>query len=245
MKFRLKSMLVPIATFAILTAAHAAQAQYIGDAYGLALNLNVVNIVGLGTVVGDTGYLPSAGGGPLTFNVLSASVGTGGLGGLGATTGVITNSTVGAAGVVNSSAEVDNLAALPPLLNNLSLTASVVKSTATANSSGQSGSSLVTGLQFGGVNVNVTGAANQTVVDALGNTLVINEQIHNADGSLTVNALDLTLVGGLTKLRVASSTAGFPIAAATPEPGSVALFAGVLLSGGCFAVRRRRRKPTR
>lgn len=243
MKFRLNSMLVPVATVAILLSGHAAQAQYIGDAYGLALNLNVLNIAGLGTIIADTGNLPGAGGGPLTANLASASVGTGGLGGLGATTGVINTSTQGISNVVTSFAVVNGLNALPPLLNNISLTATTVRSDASATSSGQIGSTTISNLMFGGVAINVTGAANQTVVDALGNTLVINEQIHNANGSLTVNALDLTLAGGLTKLRVASSTAGVPLAA-TPEPGSVALFAGVLVSGG-FAARRRRKKVTR
>jgi len=239
---RLKSTLVLVGTIATFAFAQPAQAQYIGDAYGLALNLDVLNIVGLGTVVADTGQSPGAGGGPFTVNLLTASVGTGGLGGLGANTGVVSTSTHGIANVASSFAEVDNLAALPPLLNNVQLTASVVRSDASANSSGQIGSSTITGLHFGGIAISVTGLPNQTVVDLLGNTLVINEQIHNPNGSLTVNALDLSLLGGATKLRVSSSTAGFPTAA-TPEPGSMALFTGVLVSSG-FAIRRRR-KPVR
>ena len=44
---------------------------------------------------------------------------------------------------------------------------------------------------FGNIAISVSGAPNQTVVDLLGNTLTLNEQIHNLNGSLTVNALDL------------------------------------------------------
>ena len=65
--------------------------------------------------------------------------------------------------------------------------------------------------------------------------MLINEQIHNPDGSLTVNALDLTLLNSASQLRVSSATAGFN-GLATPEPCSIALFAGLMMSGGLFAV---------
>jgi hypothetical protein len=198
------------ATVAILGYAGPAHAQYIGDAYGLNLNLNPLNLLNLGTTIADTGALPSAGGGPFTANLLNATVGTGGLGGLGATTGVINTSTQGLTGVVNSSAVVNNLSVLPPLLDAVSLTATTVTSSATASSSGEFGSSTITGLHFGGNAITVTGAVNQTVVDALGNTLIINEQIHNANGSLTVNALGLQF-----HRRLPGSNAG------TRQPGVV------------------------
>ena len=107
---------------------------------------------------------------------------------------------------------------------------------------------------FGNIDISVSGAPNQTVVDLLGNTLTLNEQIHNLNGSLTVNALDLrtaatinaplfrperdqnegdyeavivarllSLLGGTSRLRVSSSTAGFTGGASTLEPGSMAL----------------------
>ena len=123
--------------------------------------------------------------------VFTASAGTGGLGGLGAATGVIHTSTQGISSVVNSSAVVDNLSVLPPLLDSVQLSATVVSSSATANSGGTSGSSTIAGLMFGNIAISVSGAPNQTVVDLLGNTLTLNEQIHNLNGSLTVNALDL------------------------------------------------------
>jgi len=236
MKFRLNAMLALFATVAILVLARPVRAQYIGDAYGLNLNL-----VGLGLLTaGDTGALPSSGGGPFTEHLLSASLGSATLG-LGATTGVIDTSTQGIGGVVNSSATVNGLNVIPPLLSSIQLSATTITSQATANSGGTSGSSTITNLVFGNVAINVTGAANQTVVDALGNTLIINQQIHNANGSLTVNALDLQLLGSVVSLKVSSSTAGYTGLASTPEPGSMALLTGALITGGVFTVRRRRK----
>jgi hypothetical protein len=231
---------IPLAAIAILTFVKPAQAQYIGDTYGLTLKLLNLGLV----AVGDTGALLPGGGGLFTTHLLSANIGAGVSVGatsadLGATTGVIDTSTQGLGGVATSFARVNNLAVVPPLASTLQLSATVVRSDATANSGGTIGGSTITGLLFGSISINVTGAPNQTVFDTLGNKLVINEQIHNLDGSLTVNALDLTLLSSASQLRVSCSTAGFN-GPATPEPGSVPLLGGLMISGGLFAIRRRK-----
>ena len=62
MKNRLNSMLVLFAAIAILSCASPVRAQYLGDAYGLNLNLDALNLLSLGVTIADTGALPSAGG---------------------------------------------------------------------------------------------------------------------------------------------------------------------------------------
>ncbi len=61
MKFRSNTALALFATIATLTFARPVQAQYVGNAYGLKLNLLNLGLV----TVGNTGALPSGGGGPL------------------------------------------------------------------------------------------------------------------------------------------------------------------------------------
>lgn len=61
-KNRLNSMLVLFAAIAILSCASPVRAQYLGDAYGLNLNLDALNLLSLGVTIADTGALPSAGG---------------------------------------------------------------------------------------------------------------------------------------------------------------------------------------
>jgi len=78
-----------------------------------------------------------------------------------------------------------------------------VQSNTSVSCQGVSGSSTISGLVFAGVAVVVTGAANQTVSAPGVATLVINEQIFAA-GSITVNALHLTLASG-EELTICSS----------------------------------------
>lgn len=237
---RTNSTIVVFATIAVMTLSRPSHAQYIGDAYGLKLNVLSLGVVS----VADTGPLPSAGGGPFTVHLLNAGVGSSAAG-LGATTGVIDTSTQGLGGVATSFAVVNNLNVLPPLGTSLQLSATVVRSDASASSGGTVGSSTITGLVFGSNSITVTGAPNQTVLDAFGDTLIINEQLHNPDGSLTVNALDLSVINSTATLRVSSATAGFAGGAVTPEPGSFALLAGIIVSGGLFTVRRSRKSVVR
>jgi hypothetical protein len=70
-----------------------------------------------------------------------------------------------------------------------------VQANTSASCVGVTGSTTISGLVFAGVAVVVTGAANQTVSVPGVATLVINEQIRAA-GSITVNALHLTLASG-------------------------------------------------
>ena len=237
MNFRTNSMLMLFAAAVTMTVPRPAQAQYTGDAYALKLNVPSLALI----TIGDTGPLPSSGGGPFTKNLANANVGSN-VAGLGATTGVINDSTKGLGGVATSFAIVNNLNVTTTTPLSL-LSATLVRSDASASSGGTVGSSTITGLVFNANSVTVTGAPNQTVLDAFGDTLIINQQILNGDGSLTVNALDLSLVGGTSSLVVSSATAGFGggAANATPEPGGLALLTGVLVSGGLFAIRRGRK----
>lgn len=82
------------------------------------------------------------------------------------------------------------LSALPPL----AIPANAAH--ATARRDAVSGSVPTDGKGFGGVSIDVTGEANQTVTVPGVGTLVINEQLRGAGGDLTVHALHLWLPGG-------------------------------------------------
>jgi hypothetical protein len=75
------------------------------------------------------------------------------------------------------------------------LSCTSLQANTSASCVGVTGSTTISELVFAGVAVVVTGAANQTVSVPGVATLVINEQIRAA-GSITVNALHLTLASG-------------------------------------------------
>jgi hypothetical protein len=106
-------------------------------------------------------------------------------------------------------------------------TASVISSECTSTSSGITGSSDLADLNLGSLG-HVSAATPNLDIDVPGVLrIVANEQIHNADGSLTVNALHITLLGGqVTKalgsgdIVLASSTCGpaTPVSVTTSTP---------------------------
>src|SRR5437870_560784 len=96
-----------------------------------------------------------------------------------------------------SEAAVGSLVLLPGTAYNV--TADFAMSRAFATCSVVRGDTDIANLQVAGVPVSVTGAPNQ-VVDVLGvATLIINEQTPTSTG-ITVNALDLSTVGGVQVL---------------------------------------------
>jgi len=86
------------------------------------------------------------------------------------------------------------------------ISADFVMATATAVlGAAGSGSSLIDNLSIGGVSIDVTGEANQTILIP-GGQVVINEQTVSAAGT-TVNALHAT-VSGVVDVVIGSATAG-------------------------------------
>jgi hypothetical protein len=158
---------------------------YSGRAYGAQVKL--VNPQPNVLLFSDTGNLPSAGGS------LSASLLTIALGGT-LTSTTISASTQGSAGVATSTAHQENVSAFPGQA--AALTATVVEAHSQATCGGVQGSSVVTGLTFGGTPVVVSGQPNQTITLGVIATLVINEQIVASATDITVNALHLTLGTG-------------------------------------------------
>lgn len=170
---------------------------YSGRAYGA-----YVNVLGFGPMYfADTGSLPVAGGSLSSF-LLNVSVP-----GVIEANQLVTN-TKGVNCVSNSDATVQHLYVLQG--TSAQVVASTVTSKSKADCSGTSGSSVITDLSFGGVPVVVTGGPNQTVTIPGVATLVINEQIVSP-GSITVNALHLTLVGGTQEVIISVRTAISPV----------------------------------
>ena len=134
----------------------------------------------------DTGPLPG-GGGNLSATQPSVQVGLNVY-----AAASLTASAIGSGETTSCSSSQDQVSAFGGLL-----VAASVRANAEANCAGATGSSTISGLALGGVNVNVTGAANQTVSIPGVATLVINEQVVGSSATdLTVNALHLTLATG-------------------------------------------------
>jgi hypothetical protein len=166
--------------------AGAQSVTYSGRAYGAQVIL--VNPQPNVLLFSDTGNLPSSGG-SLSATLLTIALGTT------LSSHTISASTSGSAGVATSSAHQETVVAFTG--QPAQLTADVVEAHSQATCGGVSGSSVVTGLTFGGNAVVVTGAPNQTVTLGVLATLVINEQIVVSGAQdITVNALHLTLGTG-------------------------------------------------
>ncbi|HEX3790625.1 MAG TPA: choice-of-anchor P family protein [Pseudonocardiaceae bacterium] len=135
-----------------------------------------------------------------------------------------------ASGDVTAKAELVQVA-LPVLaaLAGRTPTASVISSQCHATAAGITGSSDLADLDLGRIGDVAAATPNLTVGIPGVLQVTADEQIHNADGSLTVNALDIKLLGGqLTgalgtgDIVLASSTCGPATAVATtpPAPGA-------------------------
>ena len=166
--------------------ADAATTTYSGRAYGAQVVL--VNPAPNVLFFSDTGPLPS-GGGSLSASLLTILLGTT------LSSHTISASTSGSASVASSSAHQEAVVVFSG--QPAQVTADVVEAHSQATCGGVSGSSVVTGLTFGGTSIAVTGQPNQTVSIGLLATLVINEQIVVPGAQdITVNALHLTLGTG-------------------------------------------------
>jgi hypothetical protein len=165
-----------------------ADTTYSGRAFAAYINLPSLGVTN--QYVSDTGQLPSTGGFSKADlleiglpGVLSAEV--------------LVAKTSGANGVAQSSASLAEVTVLPG--NPAQLSASFVRAESEATCNGTRGSTDVAAVTFGGLNVAVTGAPNQTVAIPMVATLTINEQTSSTAAGMqqiTVNALHLKLASG-------------------------------------------------
>lgn len=136
------------------------------------------------------------------------------------------------------------------------ITAEVVEARCDATQKGVEGRSKLAGVQLGKLgSVDAEPAPNTVLdVDLVGVDIakvVFNEQIRNRDGSLTVNAIHVTLIGGVLgalgsgDLVVSSATCGpaglpIPMASGAGLWLGLGLLALVAVPAGAAALRRRR-----
>ena len=217
---------------AVAPAGAAQPAPSMGSAYGasaaVALLPGVLGATGLSVDTGKVAATNTAG--PTSASVVDAS-----LKGL-VSAKVITSSAVTDKGADTSSAKLVQVA-LPVLgtLAHRTPVASVITSQCHASPGGITGGSDLADLDLGVIG-RVSVATPNLKLGIPGVLQVIaNEQIHNADGSLTVNALDITLLGGT--LTGAVGSGHIVLASST--------CAAVLGGGGPGATTTRTTSPTK
>ena len=158
------------------------------------------NVLGIETVLADTGPLPPSGG-ALEASVLSANVP-----GL-VTANVLHASTVGQGNRTRSEA---SAADLDLTVGGNEIEADFLMARAEAACGGQgaslTGSSEIVNLTINGESVSVGTAPNQTIPLPGGGSIIINEQ-STSDGTITVNALHVR-VPGVADVVVSSASAG-------------------------------------
>jgi hypothetical protein len=192
--------------------------------------------------------LPAVNVGPLaassTSGPTNASVASVDAAGL-VTAGVATSSATldQETGVVHAQADIANvgigLAALTGKIG-------AVNATCDATQAGITGSSTLADVQIAGVAVGANPAPNTTVNLGLVK-IVFNEQLPNGDGSLTVNAVHITLSALVTKgdIILAQARCG-PAAPPVPMASGVGLWLGlgllalVAVPAGAIVIRKRR-----
>ena len=165
-------------------------------------------VLGIRTVISDTGPLPPSGGAQ-DATLLSASVP-----GL-LTAEVLHASTVGQGQRSSSEASVANVTLT---VGGNAITAGLLQARATAEChngvASVSGSSDIVDLVVNGQAIVVSGAPNQTIALPLGSFIIINEQRSDRVGDLTVNALHV-VVDGAADVIISSAhadiTCGGPV----------------------------------
>lgn len=192
---RVAAVAVAVVGIAMFDAMPAGAESYSGRAYGLLLGE---------TVVCDSGFLPT-GGGTLTDSVDNPSA-SAGLHTIGAASA--TCLAVGASAAGHAEAEVQDLVVdLNVGVLGTVLAATRCRTVADVACEGlEAAECVIDGLTIGGVAVDVTGEANQTVAIPGIATVVINEQVVAA-GEVMVNALRITILGGIDCV-VASASIG-------------------------------------
>ncbi|MEU4668967.1 choice-of-anchor P family protein [Amycolatopsis sp. NPDC023774] len=218
-----------VASVALAGAVPASAAPGDGSAYGVNVDVKL-----LGASAVKLGPLAAANtNGPTSNSTVSANA-AGIL-----TAGVINTSAVrdensGAVTAKASTADV-GLPLLKAALGNVGIKA--VEAVCTATQEGVKGSSTLVGADLGSVgDVDSNPAPNTQIKVGLGPvnvaTLILNEQIKNKDGSLTVNALHLKLLGGVVgalgsgDVVVSSATCG-PAAPPMPLASGAGLWVGL------------------
>jgi hypothetical protein len=222
-----------VACVALAGAAPASAAPGDGSAYGVSVDVKLLgqSAVKVGPLAASTTN------GPTSNTTVSADV-AGIL-----TAGVITTSAVrddnsGAVTAKASTADV-GLPLLKAALGTVSVKA--IEAVCTATQEGVKGSSTLADAKLGSVGtVDANPAPNTQIKVALGPvnvaTLILNEQIKNPDGSLTVNALHLKLLGGVVgalgsgDVIVSSATCG-PAAPPMPLASGAGLWVGLGVLG--------------
>ena len=159
-----------------------------------------VSLLGISTVLGDTGPLPAKGG-ALRNDLLTLNVP------LVLSAGIAQSSVIGVGDHTEASSTV---AGLNLLYAGIGITADVLQSHAYAVGSSTHppvgmGSSQIANLIVAGLPIVVTGAPNQTITLPLGK-VVLNEITQTA-GSITVTAIHVSLTG-LVDIALAKSVAG-------------------------------------
>jgi hypothetical protein len=249
---RRAGVLALAATAALLAGtAPASAASGDGSAYGIKVDVTL-----LGVPAVHAGPLAAAStNGPTSDSLVSAAV-----------PGVLT------AGLINASAHKDtNTGAVTaeastadvtlPLLSALGkVGAKLIAAKCMATQAGETGSATLTDAKLGSLGTLAVNPAPNSTVDvklpAVGNVakLILNEQIHNPDGSLTVNAVHLHLLGGHGigalgdgDVIISSATCG-PAGLPMPVASGAGLWIGLGLLGALavpvgIAARRRRTSP--
>lgn len=193
-----------------------------GDGSAYAANVAVTL---LGAPAVNVGPLaPTNTGGPTDASL--ASINAAGL----VTAGLVTTQSVlnEETGEVHAQADIANVG-----INLGALDGSIeaVNATCDATQAGVTGSSTLAGVSLPGVSVPVNPAPNTTINLALA-TITFNEQIENQDGSLTVNAVHITLnaLVGTGDVILAHARCG-PAAPPVPLASGAGLWLGLGLLG--------------
>ncbi|HEX5403799.1 MAG TPA: choice-of-anchor P family protein [Pseudonocardiaceae bacterium] len=229
--------------------APAAAAPGAGSAYGVQVNVTL-----LGASAVHVGPLaPASTSGPATDSVASATV-PGIL-----TAGVLDTSAAKDpdTGAVTASASTADVG-LPVLSGLGTVKAKLIAAKCVATQAGESGTATLTDAQLGGLGALAVNPKPNTVIaiklPGIGNvaSLTLNEQIQHQDGSLTVNAFHLHLLGGYGighlgsgDVIISSATCG-PAGLPVPMASGAGLWIGLGLLGviavpvGATVLRRRR-----
>lgn len=201
----IRVLLAGVMTLPLTGVAHADSTSFSGQATGVKATAPVVGNV----VLADTGPLPSSGG-SLQTSLLNPSVP-----GL-LTAEVFHASTVGQGDRSRSEASVANVTLTA---GGYTITADFLRSNAMAvcgpDGASATGSSEIANLSVNNTDIAVSGQPNQAVTlptlpDGTTGTIVINEQQHQGPGSITVNALHVTVTNatvGTTDVVIASAHA--------------------------------------
>src|SRR3989441_11590522 len=168
-----------------------------GQAKAAQATVSALGLVGMTTTLSDTGTLSD------TNDARDASLISGNIPSL-LTVGVLHATTIGYPDEVDSEA---SLADLGLTVAGIGISADFVMARAFAVLGAPgSGSSSIANLSINGVPFVVTGDANQTI-PIPGGQVVVNEQQTDPSGTITVNALHVT-VSGIADVVISSATAG-------------------------------------